>query len=300
MKASKTLICSGALMTSLCLAGCGEGTPGIWGGPMSQDAPPIPAAPGAYSSGQTDGSPSGGAAPQNAGGLISGDWVPVTPQAQGSPFVQGSDDRIDPAALTPVEYAGYDWEVTELGDKPAAPGDAPSLAHGDVCTFDLNALAHGCETGREVACVVGDKFDAMFPDGLKFEGADGSFELTSAGAMMAALPPEGSFGPADGHVSDPDAKSANPLAMQLAMVYVNLEMSAQGIAGRTPLQSVRRTHGPFEGWTYSAIAETASQAITGDDDVLDALGIDFDKLGEELAILNVAAQGCAPSDMIER
>lgn len=258
------------------LAGCGEEAPDVWAGPLSSEgAPPIEAAP-----------------PPSVSGSQAGDFEDIGADVE-LPDPEGGG-MIDPQGplTAPTIGGGVVGAVSwpgELLDKPSGQTAAPAAT---ACTFTVVDLAAGCDADRPAFCAVEDKLMGYFAGGVSVEGPEGRYTFTSAEAFFKAAPPKGDAGPILGDTQDPEADAANPLIVELLLAEANLALSAEGHAGDLPLEGLARVDGPFQGLSASAIVEVSHAIVGGDEALLLGLGLDYDKLTEELATLNAAAEGC--------
>ncbi len=188
-----------------------------------------------------------------------------------------------------------------LGEDTAPDPRAQGYQEGELCTYDAAAWATPC--GSEPAspgCLLKNHFVSLFPDGIVLGRAEKHFVLTGVQAVEAALPAEGTATRLTEDEIDPVGKDANRLAAELAVLRLNIAFNQQALIGTAELDGATLLVGPFQGWSIAHLAELAESAL--DNDNYRHFGVDIDReaFADELAVLNSAAPGCVPDDILSR
>lgn len=284
----QTLVC--AALTSLALAGCGEGDvdgEGEYDAPLSLHAT-------------------------------------VDDALEASANLRHEARRASPdlaAAPLEVERAYIDHSITLLGDEMGdgfysvdqptdyedeypthwIDGQDPfaALGLGDVCTFSQEDYLRFCEDAGRATCVLEEHFDMLYPDGLKVTRGV-HFEFTEAAMFVRAMPATGKAERLHESTENPRASEANRLAMELAVLEVNMDLNEADKLGRLTFANIKMGTGPVAGLTVREIADLAHWILDGNEHLAHALRMTLEDYADLLAMLNVAGKDCVPATYIAR
>lgn len=190
---------------------------------------------------------------------------------------------------------------SEPGSTTAPPTTAPSdeIAPGDLCTLRQQDFLGECSSHRPGSCAIEAHFDLFYPEGMKVTRGV-QFELSSAEAFIAATPARGKAEALQSDTFNPAAESANRLAMELAVLKLNMDFSAGGKLGAVPFGDLKIDGGPLAGYTVRDVAQIAQWILSGETYLAHTLGADVEGVADMLARLNGAGADCQAASYIGR
>lgn len=284
----RTLASAAAAAALITLAGCNGFQPGIYGGEPEEQPDLVPmSAPGMESR------------PTRiiVGEQADGPYLLDAPLAV-QPFAGGLTGLPARAPRLDVE-APAQPTLPEVGSPIDTLVPADRYRHGELCTYGADLWGAECDDATPLACLRDQKFDAWFPRGLVAGVGDHQLRITSAAAVMAALPAEGPAKPLTADLVDPEAAELGELAGEIVTLKLNIALSHAGV-GTQSLESAMIAGGPFEGWGVGALVRFAEEVLGGTVELTSADLLQIDDLVDEVAAINAGALDCRPADYLRK